>query len=155
MVNEISLARKEVKKVRLFFQKAPFLLLIYKTSSSLGFDEISVKGIATSAKCKPANRVYISKPHGKKRQLGIPFFRYKLLKVPFENKFTDLSHGVRKGRSCHSALQAMARKWKRTVWLIEADFVEAFDNENHNNAGYINFMDKNIQPVKVLYLAYR
>jgi hypothetical protein len=49
----------------------------------------------------------------------------------------------------------MARKWKRTVWLIEADFVEAFDNENHNNAGYINFMDKNIQPVKVLYLAYR
>jgi hypothetical protein len=49
----------------------------------------------------------------------------------------------------------MARKWKMTVWLIEADFVGAFDNKNHNYAGYINFIDKDIQPVKVLYLAYR
>lgn len=54
-----------------------------------------------------------------------------ILNEVYEPIFSDRSHGFRRGRSCHTALDHVRKTWKGVKWLIEVDVEGYFDNISH------------------------
>ena len=90
-------------------------------------------------KPKPVRRKHLRKPKGDLRPLWIPCLRDKIVQEAvrmalnhiFEPTFYDCSHGFRKSRGCHTALQQVKLKFGRVNWFIEGDITKCSDTLDH------------------------
>ena len=109
----------------------------------------------------PSRRVWIPKPDGRQRPLGIASLEDKIvqqavlwvLQSIYEQDFVGFSYGFRPGRSQHDALDALsvAITSKKVNWILDADVEGFFDAIDHE--WLVKFLEHRIGDRRILRLS--
>jgi group II intron reverse transcriptase/maturase len=93
-------------------------------------------------RARPSRRVFIPKPDGRLRPLGVAALEDKILQravvevvnAIYEHDFVGFSYGFRPGRSQHDALDALtvAIKRRRVNWVLDVDIRDYFSSLDHS-----------------------
>ena len=111
-------------------------------------------------RAKPSKRIYIAKPDGRQRPIGIASLEDKIvqkavvwvLQCIYEKDFIGFSYGYRPGKSQHDALDALsvALTSKKVNWVLDADVEGFFDTIDHQ--WLIKFLEHRVGDTRILRL---
>ena len=104
-------------------------------------EDLLVRVHSGAYRARPSRRVYIPKPDGRMRPLGIAALEDKILQravvevlnAVYEEDFLGFSYGFRPGRKPHDALDALATGIlrKKVNWVLDADISDFFSRLDH------------------------
>jgi RNA-directed DNA polymerase len=111
-------------------------------------------------RARPSRRVFIPKPDGRLRPLGVASVEDKVLQravvevlnAVYEEDFVGFSYGFRPGRSQHDALDALAVgiTRKKVNWVLDADISDFFTGLDQS--WLVKFLEHRIADKRVLRL---
>ena len=110
---------------------------------------------------KPTRRIYVPKADGRKRPISMPTWSDKLvqevvraiLEAYYEPQFSNLSHGFRPSRGCHTALTELYYSFGGVKWFIEGDIRGCYDNIDHDR--FLAILSERVHDGRIIELVQR
>jgi RNA-directed DNA polymerase len=132
----------------------------YEADLESNLEDLHARVQRGAYRAKPSRRVYIPKPDGRQRPLGIAAIEDKVvqravtevLNAIYEADFLGFSYGFRPGRRAHVALDflAVGIRFKKISWILDADVRSYFDRINHD--WMLRFLEHRIADKRMLAL---